>query len=79
MALADALAAERTLLPGPVCGVRKLRDQLDDADLAAFDDALGDVNMTAAQLSRALTRIGHRVADQTISRHRQGKCSCGAR
>lgn len=79
MALADALDAERNLLPGPKCGVAKVRIVLVPADQTALDAALADDATSHSAISRALFSEGHRVSEFTVGRHRMGKCSCGAR
>ena len=74
MALSDALKAETIKKPGPVCTVCILLTTLAKDDAGALSSALSDFAVTSAAISRALLSEGHRVAANTLSRHRRGDC-----
>jgi len=62
---------------GYTCKIRTIKDQLDKKDQVILDAALADVsNWPAKTLSNALALRGLTIADNTISRHRKGLCSC---
>ena len=73
--LADLIGDEYTKgHRGPRCAVATL--DLDAADAAAFLQALGDPNIPATAIHRALHRHGHKVSDGALQRHRRGACDC---
>jgi hypothetical protein len=64
------------------CTVWKIRRALDPADLEVLDAALADRDTYSnAAISRSLAALDlpHAVSDETISRHRRGRCSCESR
>lgn len=75
MSLIDEAKAETR--KGPPCGVGVLIASDPDGFGAEVVEALDDLDCTAAALSRALAKHGHRVAPDTIRRHRRGDCLCG--
>ena len=79
--LGDALAAEAARNWRARCAMAKLLEELDAADAAALNDALGKPDQFSnGQIERALAAEGHgHVKSYTIMRHRNGSCSCGAR
>lgn len=79
MGLLDDIEAECRPAKGPVCGVVAILAALDATDRKVVQAALEDPAKSHAGIARALTRNGHSVKGGTISRHRKGECSCGAR
>lgn len=75
--LAEAFAATGTI-KGPACGIARLLLQLDADDRALVESWLAaDKNTIAhAHISRALTKVGHRVDASSVGRHRRGECLC---
>lgn len=78
MSLAQALAAESGR-PGPICTVATLLAALPPEDAATLTEALASPLYTSAKIERALRAEGHRIAAQTLGRHRKGECACGTR
>lgn len=68
------------LTPAPrktLCRVKDLIDGLDEADQAILVDAINDAKTWPAKsLEKALHGRGIIIADTTITRHRNGFCSC---
>lgn len=58
------------------CRVREVMADLDDKDKLIFENALATKGWGAATLSRQLRDLGIHIADSSITRHRQGNCSC---
>ena len=76
MSLASAIAREMQP-PGPKCAVATVMKMMDPDDVATLTVALGDKDVTAAAIGRALRSIGVDVSAFSLSRHRKGECSCG--
>ncbi len=74
MSLAEALV-NAAAKPRLRCGTAKVRHQLDPDGRAILDQALTS-DMDNAQIARALASMGHRIAGQSIGRHRNGVCNC---
>jgi cell division inhibitor SulA len=73
--LADSLAkAKETSRKGSMCFVCKLLPELNDEDHAELVAALQDVTVYSTVIGKALRLEGHKVADDTIQRHRRGGC-----
>lgn len=59
------------------CKIRTELEKLDQADRDVLEAALLDrVNWSAIGLSMALKNRGLNLLDTTITRHRDGLCSC---
>lgn len=59
------------------CKVADISKELDQADQAIFQRAVDNIDLWKAKtLSRELYKRGVKLADVTISRHRQQLCSC---
>ena len=59
------------------CATRSFYDSLSEADQEILMDLLTDSNVSHNALSKALReQAGATLADTSISRHRQGLCSC---
>lgn len=59
------------------CKVRTVLNELNDKDQAILEKAIGDVQSWPAKtLSRELNARGILLLDQTLTKHRQGLCSC---
>lgn len=72
-AFATALA-EQTQTKGPECSISVLLGTLNDTDRDDLQAALDDPGVQHAQITRALSILGHKVASTTIGRHRRGEC-----
>lgn len=74
--LADEARALRRH-PGGTCGVRRLLATLDPTEQADLLDAIAQREVSANTLSKAIrARDWFPISDQTITRHRQGTCTC---
>lgn len=79
MSLRSAAIVVPERVPGPLCGVRRLRAILRGDDLAWFDENLPlESGNTSAYLSNVLKTDGHYCSEGIIQRHRLGKCHCAA-
>jgi hypothetical protein len=59
------------------CKVRTISEQLTDKDRATFLAAINDREVwSAIGLSNALKQRGVQIIDTSITRHRDGLCSC---
>jgi hypothetical protein len=85
MGLADLSATVPNRIPGPPCGIARIRRRLLPKDLAVFDAFLADPDLwpgtRLAKLVRAMIANGDlppemAVREQTITRHRSGDCRC---
>ncbi len=66
--------------PGPRCTIwTLLHETLNDTDAAELQTALDDRGIPARAIADVMTAAGHRIGDQTVNRHRAGRCSCGHR
>lgn len=77
--LLEEMRTEARRPKGPPCGMAVILDQLDDQERAQLEEALSDRSITAHIIATVLTNHGHRVALQTVGRHRGGRCACGTR
>lgn len=59
--------------------MRQLLDSLDDDEAAQLVEAMDDRSITASIICTVLAAHGHRIGHQTVTRHRSGRCACGAR
>lgn len=78
LSIADQLAIPRQHRPRP-CRTKAILDALTGDDRKAVKAALEGTDFHSTQIADVLTQAGHQISDQTINRHRQGKCSCGHR
>lgn len=60
---------------GGLCAVAGLRESLDDKGKAELAEALA-APITGTALAKALQNRGHKVAPESIQRHRRGDCQC---
>lgn len=58
------------------CAVRTLLESLSEADQVILRDNLANENIAHYALAQALKSVGIVIADSTVTRHRQGRCSC---
>ena len=59
------------------CRLRTILNELETTDQQILEAAIQDVaNWSASALSKALTARGIKIADTSISKHRDGNCSC---
>lgn len=59
------------------CKIADISKELDQADRAIFQQAVDNIQLWKAKtLSRELYKRGIKLADVTITRHRQQLCSC---
>lgn len=75
MSLRSAAIVVPTGVPGPICGVRRIRAQLEGDDLLWFNENLAGVK-TSAYISDVLREDGYRLSESIIQRHRNRKCAC---
>lgn len=75
MSLKEALNLTTEIEVG--CRVRNLKSKLSKEDLATLEDALKDLTITTASISRALKKEGHIISVHSLGRHRRGDCNCG--
>jgi hypothetical protein len=59
------------------CRVRTVGETLDSKDRNIFVDALGN-NLAWSNngLSEALAKLGVKISEKSIRKHRRGECSC---
>lgn len=75
MSIADAIAQQPKMLPGPRCSTCLVIDTLDAADREALAMAMADPSVTASTIARALQSDGHDVSVASITRHRRKGCA----
>lgn len=78
MSLAAALAAQSKRRVSTPCLTGIILDKLDAEDRALLEGAM-DSDMTHVAIARALADEGHKIAQQSIGRHRKGECACEPR
>jgi hypothetical protein len=77
---AVAVAGPRGGLRRELCSLAKVIRVLSDEDAAGLQVMLDiDSGWTHAAIAEAMRAEGHRVAPETIGRHRRGACRCDAR
>ena len=79
MGLIDELQALEEPQPGPRCTIAVLLEKLTDQEGAALIKAIDEGKATSTAISQALEKAGHRIAAQTITRHRRRSTSKGCR
>jgi hypothetical protein len=79
MALADRVKNPAPNIHGTPCSVRTLLDTLQGDELAALQHMLGSREWSQAMVWKALVDEGYEVGQQSINRHRGGKCRCARR
>lgn len=67
----DAAMTPRT----PQCNVGRALDRLDPERAEKLRVALAS-DYTSAAISRVVTSWGHKLTEQSVSRHRRGSCQC---
>lgn len=77
--LLEEMRVEARRPKGPPCGMRLILDALPDDERTQVEEALADRAITAHIIATVLTNHGHRIALQTVGRHRGGRCACGTR
>lgn len=78
MSLAAALAAQSKRRVSTPCLTGLILAKLDETERALLEDAMaGDMSHVA--IARALAAEGHKIAQQSIGRHRKGECACEPR
>lgn len=75
----DEMRAEARKPKGPPCSVATLLAELADEERGQLLEALSDRGITASVITSVLAAHGHRIGHQTVTRHRGGRCACGAR
>lgn len=77
MAIADRIKQPPPpALNGMPCSIGALFTQLDEAESAALNILLYEMNLNAGQVYDALRDEGYTVGRQSINRHRGEKCRC---
>ena len=74
MSLAKSLE-KHLVIKSNLCTVGNLLNELSEEDRATFTGALADGKPTHS-LVMALRDIGHKMSDNSLNAHRQGKCKC---
>lgn len=73
----DDIEAEKAQAKkGPDCAFIGIYKALHKPDADDLRDALARPEISSAVIARVLGKQGHRVASQTVARHRRGECSC---
>lgn len=75
MSLLDEITASVSTR-GPSCNVALVTPNLAADDRLDLERAIADRNIPATAIERALKGRGVRLSDQSIARHRQGRCQC---
>jgi hypothetical protein len=76
VALSDRIKTPAPGMNGSPCSVRVLLDTLQGDELDALNYMLGSRDWSQAMVWKALTDEGYEVGQQSINRHRGGKCRC---
>lgn len=76
MSLADRVKSPTPGVNGSPCSVGALLDTLDGTELDALHTMLGSREWSQAMIWKALMDEGYTVGQQSINRHRGGKCRC---
>lgn len=80
MPLSDRLTVEQQTNRRARCSIDILLDDLNDDDRDTLLAAFTDSRIGNAMIARALAAEGYgHIRANTVSRHRQGNCSCGTR
>jgi hypothetical protein len=59
------------------CAIKSFHDSLSEADQEILMSVLSDMSLSHSSIEKALKQqAGVTLADTTISRHRNGRCSC---
>jgi len=59
------------------CGVRRILEDLDEADRLVLESAVGSPDVWGVKtLSRALSQRGVKLSETPITSHRNRECSC---
>jgi hypothetical protein len=74
MSLLDE-AQQAMVTKGSTCTVFVLLESLSPSEQAELTEAL-ESSVQGHALARALNNRGHRIAGQTINRHRRQECGC---
>lgn len=69
-------AAQSERRGGPKCGVARTLESLSDEDRADLIAAMDDPDVMHSTIARVLDGRGFALRDQTVQRHRNGKCAC---
>ena len=72
--LDDIRAAART--PGPRCGIALITGELSEEDRQGLATAYADGTISGSIIGTALRKRGFKISDDSVRRHRTGKCSC---
>jgi hypothetical protein len=62
---------------GQMCGVRRVREELDGERLEKFNAAVENRAISAKAISKVLDEWGLQLGLQPIGNHRRGNCACG--
>lgn len=73
MSLKDRLANVKER-PRTICRGCRLEASLDPEDLKALKEAMAS-EMSGSLIAQALRDEGYEISDQTLQRHRRGRCA----
>jgi len=76
MGLGDEFAAALSHRRSP-CKVRKVLDEMDANDRESLSDVLFSNNYPITIISSVLAGRGIYISEDTLRKHRLGRCSCG--
>lgn len=74
--LGEVQQAQASHKVGGICGVHRVLERLDPVEADELRVAMDDPSIMHSVLSKVLKTRGFDVADQTVSRHRNGICRC---
>lgn len=74
--LDEAKVIQEESYPGPKCGVYRWLATLDAALHSEAVELLAASEYRHVTIAAVIERQGGKVSEGTVSRHRQGKCSC---
>lgn len=68
--------AEQRIPNRPQCRLGALLGALPEDQRAKLEAALADGLLRHTSIARVLGRWGHRIAPDSVARHRRGQCAC---
>lgn len=72
----EAFPAGQARRKGPPCTVALILAELDAKDRDVLEAVLTDKAVQGTTIARVLTAEGHRVASNTVQKHRRRECAC---
>lgn len=75
MALADSIETYRVKHTGYICSTAKLISELTEADRNVLLNAI-EKGVSTTTLVSALRAEGYKIGDDSLNKHRAGRCKC---